>query len=290
MKIGLFTIIGRPNVGKSSLLNSILNYYLSIVSNTVQTTRDTITGIYNENETQLVFLDTPGIHKPLNLLGEQLNKAAFSSMEDIDCVLFLSPINEPIGKGDLVILEKILKFENKIAVITKLDLAKHPNEIEKKLKELEKFNFKYITSLSQRNLSSIKSLIDLLKTFTYEGQPYYEDDYITDKSMRFIAKEVIRESAINFLHDELPHSIATEVLEFNEHDELIEINALIYVKKDSQKGMLIGKNGTMIKQIGILSRKKMQNLFNKKVTLNLKVKVAKNWVDNNKILKKLDYM
>ncbi|UUM19225.1 GTPase Era [Mycoplasma sp. 1018B] len=290
MKIGLFTIIGRPNVGKSSLLNSILNYDLSIVSNTVQTTRDTITGIYNENETQLVFLDTPGIHKPLNLLGEQLNKAAFSSMEDIDCVLFLSPINEPIGKGDLIILEKILKFENKIAVITKLDLAKHPNEIEKKLKELEKFNFKYITSLSQRNLSSIKSLIDLLKTFTYEGQPYYEDDYITDKSMRFIAKEVIRESAINFLHDELPHSIATEVLEFNEHDELIEINALIYVKKDSQKGMLIGKNGTMIKQIGILSRKKMQNLFNKKVTLNLKVKVAKNWVDNNKILKKLDYM
>ncbi|KKB26723.1 GTP-binding protein Era [Mycoplasmopsis meleagridis] len=289
MNIGMFSIIGRPNVGKSSLLNKILNYNLAIVSNVAQTTRDQITGIYSDESYQLVFIDTPGIHKPKNLLGEKLNKSAFDSIIDIDCILFLTPINETIGKGDRVILDKIKDLPNKIAIITKIDLAKKPEKIQHKLNELEEYNFSSIISVSINNKKSIDSLLNLLKTYTYEGEKLYDSDFITDKTMRFLAKELIREAAIYFLREELPHSIAVEINEFNEYNDFIEINATVYVKKDSQKGMLIGKKGSMIKQIGILARKKIESLFGTKVVLNTKVKVAKKWIDDEKMLKKFEY-
>ncbi len=289
MKVCIISILGRPNVGKSSLLNKIIKYDLAIVSNVPQTTRDQIMGVYTENDYQFVFVDTPGIHKPLNLLGESLNKEAFSSINDIDCILFLTPVNEEIKSGDKLILERIANSKNKIAVISKIDLAKSPDDISKKIKSLEEFNFQKIISVSNKNDKSIDSLIEILKEYSCEAPPFYDEDYITDKSMRFMAKEYIRESAINLLTDELPHSIAVEVQDFIEEEDRITINAVIYVKKDSQKGILIGKGASMIKKIGTNARMKMGHQFNSKVTLNLKVKVSNKWINDKSALKKFGY-
>lgn len=289
MKVCIISILGRPNVGKSSLLNKIIKYDLAIVSNVPQTTRDQIMGVYTENDYQFVFVDTPGIHKPLNLLGESLNKEAFSSINDIDCILFLTPVNEEIKSGDKLILERIANSKNKIAVISKIDLAKSPDDISKKIMSLEEFNFQKIISVSNKNDKSIDSLIEILKEYSYEAPPFYDEDYITDKSMRFMAKEYIRESAINLLTDELPHLIAVEVQDFIEEEDRITINAIIYVKKDSQKGILIGKGASMIKKIGTNARMKMSHQFNSKVTLNLKVKVSNKWINDKSALKKFGY-
>ncbi|MBU4690350.1 GTPase Era [Mycoplasma sp. ES3157-GEN-MYC] len=289
MKVSIVSIIGRPNVGKSSLLNQILNYELAIVSNIPQTTRDQINGVYNEPGYQIVFVDTPGIHKPLNKLGESLNKNAYDSLKDIDCILFLSPVNENIGSGDRVILEKIQNQKNKIAVISKMDLAKSPDILLAKVEELRSYGFEKIYSISTDNISSIKSLIEELKSCCYDGEPYYDEDYITDKSMRFMAKEIIRVSAMKLLREELPHSIAVEVNEFIENEDQINIEALIFVKKPSQKGMVIGKDGQMIKNIGINARKHMSMLFDTKVDLRLKVKIADKWINDPKFLKKMGY-
>ncbi|EIN14943.1 GTP-binding protein Era [Mycoplasmopsis agalactiae 14628] len=289
MKVCIISILGRPNVGKSSLLNKIIKYDLAIVSNVPQTTRDQIMGVYTEDGYQFVFVDTPGIHKPLNLLGESLNKEAFSSLKDIDCVLFLSPVNEDIKSGDKLILERIANSKNKIAIISKIDLAKSPDEIAKKIDSLKEYGFNKIISVSNKSDKSVNSLVEILKEYSYEAPPFYDEDYITDKSMRFMAKEYIRESAINLLTDELPHSIAVEVRDFIEEEERITINAIIYVKKESQKGILIGKGASMIKKIGTNARMKMSHQFDTKVTLNLKVKVSNKWINDKSALKKFGY-
>ncbi|MEE3928542.1 GTPase Era [Mycoplasmopsis ciconiae] len=289
-KICFIAILGRPNVGKSSLMNQIVNYNVSIVTNTPQTTRDQIAAIYNDEEYQLIFIDTPGIHKPLNKLGEALNKNALQTISETDLVLFLTPADEKLGKGDLYILEQIQKIENKIAVISKIDKINDINLITQKIEDLSHYNFKMITSVSVNKHKSVEDLINILKENAYEDLAYYDDDYITDKSMRFLAKEIIRESAINSLYEELPHSIAVEVSDFEEESEdQINIRAVIYVKKDSQKGMVIGVNGQKIKQIGKLARLKMQQQFDTHVYLELKVKVAKKWVDDEKQLKRFGY-
>lgn len=290
MKICFASFIGRPNVGKSSLMNSILDYDVSIVTDVAQTTRDQITGVYTDEDYQIIFTDTPGIHKPENKLGEILNKNAYSTVKDIDVVLFLTPIDEKIGAGDKMILEKISRAKNKVAVITKIDkYHKQPQKMLEKIQELQEYNFTEITSVSVKYPKSVNDLIELIKSYAYEGEPQYDEDYITDKSMRFLAKEIIRESAINSLYEELPHSIAIEVNEFIESEDLIEIEAIIYVKKPSQKGMVIGAKASKIKQIGQNARYKMMKQFNTRVILNLKVKIANKWNDNEKELAKFGY-
>ncbi|WP_036434332.1 GTPase Era [Mycoplasmopsis columboralis] len=290
MKICFASFIGRPNVGKSSLMNSILDYDVSIVTDVAQTTRDQITGVYTDEDYQIIFTDTPGIHKPENKLGEILNKNAYSTVKDIDVVLFLTPIDEKIGPGDKMILEKISRAKNKVAVITKIDkYHKQPQKMLEKIQELQEYNFTEITSVSVKYPKSVNDLIELIKSYAYEGEPQYDEDYITDKSMRFLAKEIIRESAINSLYEELPHSIAIEVNEFIESEDLIEIEAIIYVKKPSQKGMVIGAKASKIKQIGQNARYKMMKQFNTRVILNLKVKIANKWNDNEKELAKFGY-
>ncbi|WP_036464891.1 GTPase Era [Mycoplasmopsis sturni] len=290
MKICFATIVGRPNVGKSSLLNAIIGYNVAIVTDTVQTTRDQITGIYSDEDYQIIFTDTPGIHKPENKLGEFLNKAAYSTIKDIDVLLFLSPADEELGSGDKMILERIESVKNKIAVITKVDkIKKQPEKILEKINQLQEYNFSHIVSTDVNNLNSIDALIDLIKTYTYEGPEQYDPEYVTDKSMRFLAKEIIRESAINALYEELPHSISVEVNEFIEEEDIIEIDAIIYVKKASQKGMVIGKGASKIKEIGKNARYKMMHQFNSKVILRLKVKVANKWNNDEKQLAKFGY-
>ncbi|EFF41618.1 GTPase Era [Mycoplasmopsis alligatoris] len=290
MKVCFCTIIGRPNVGKSSLLNAILSYNLSIVTATPQTTRDQIMGVYNEEGYQVIFTDTPGIHKPINKLGDALNKNAYDTLKENDLVIFLSPGDEMLGKGDLMILENIKNIENKIAIVSKIDKIKsQPELLVEKIERLNNYNFKQIISTSTFNDKSISSLIEIIKTFAYEDNAYYDEDFLTDKTMRFLAKEIIRESAINALYEELPHSIAIDIEDFIESEDSIEINAYIYVKKDSQKGMVIGEGGKKIKQIGMLARKKISAQFDTKVNLNLSVKVAKKWVDDEKAIKKFGY-
>lgn len=289
MKVCFVSILGRPNVGKSSLLNNILNYNVAIVSNVAQTTRDQIVGVYNEEGYQIIFTDTPGIHKPESELGEILNKNAYSSTKDTDLILFLSPVNEMISTGDQMIIEKIKNFKNKIGLITKLDLVKDPKILLDKQEELKKYGFEKVLGVSTKNSKSIDDLITYIKTYAYESNPYYDEDSLTDKSMRFLAKEIIRQAAINELFEELPHSIAIEIERFSEDDELIEIESTIFVKKASQKGMVIGANGSKIKKIGMEARKLMNVQFGKKINLFTKVKIAPKWIDDKKTLKKFGY-
>ncbi len=291
MKVCWVGIIGRPNVGKSTLINNIIQYDLSIISNKPQTTRDQILGIYNEKDYQIIFLDTPGIHKPQSKFGDELNKKAYQTLDESDVILFLQPSNEVISKGDLSILEKIKSFENKIALITKIDLIKSNSELNEKIIQLSNFGFKEIIPISSNNRKSIDEVIAQIKKFSYEDEKLYDDDYITDKSELFLSKEIIRYCAIENLQDELPHSIAIEIskYEINQNETLRKIEAVIYCKKESQKGIIIGKGGSMIKKIGTKARKLISDKFDTNVVLKLDVKVDKDWINNDKKIKKFGY-
>lgn len=286
-------LIGRPNVGKSTFLNNVLNFNLSIITDKPQTTKDNIRGIYNDKDYQIIFIDTPGIHKAENLLSERLNSKSYEAIENSDVVLFLTPANEAIGTGDKFIIEKINETnnENKIAVISKIDLLNAKEEADKKAEELKKLGFEKVFGIGQNLPTSYLDLINEIKTYCYEDEPLYPDDQIGDITLRFMAKEIIRETAINNLKFELPHSIAVEIEQFDDknEDEDYKIYALIYVKKKSQKPILIGKDGQMIKKISIDSRHKMEKIFNHKVFLNIKVKISEDWVDNEFKIKQLGY-
>lgn len=291
MKVCWVGIIGRPNVGKSTLINNLIEYDLSIISNKPQTTRDQILGLYNDDEYQIIFLDTPGIHKPLSKFGNELNKKAYDTLKESDLVLFLQPLNEEISKGDLLILDKIKDVKNKIALITKIDLAKSNNEINNKIIELSKYHFNSIIPISKNNTKSINLVLKEIKKYTYEDERLYDEDFITDKSESFLTKEIIRFCLIENLEDELPHSVAVEINSYFINDEYTfrNIEATIYCKKDSQKRIIIGKGGEMIKKIGIKARKLISQKFNCKTNLKLQVKVNKDWINNEKEMKKLGY-
>jgi GTP-binding protein Era len=268
-------LIGRPNVGKSTLLNKILNYEVAIVSKFAQTTRDQIKGIYNDDEYQLVFLDTPGMHKGQNLLSRRLNQKAIESLKSADLILFLTPANDEFGRGDNYILNLVKETKTPtIIVLTKIDLAKDKSLMNNKIETLKKMGIKDIFGVGFDYDQSYIDLLNEIKKYAIEQEVEFEDDIFTDSSMRFLAKEIIRESALSKLYDELPHSIAVEIDDFKEQENLFEIYATIYVKKESQKGILIGKNASMIKNISIDARQKMQRIFNSRIFLNIGVKVS----------------
>ncbi|MCP4337176.1 MAG: GTPase Era [Mycoplasma sp.] len=290
MKSGFVAILGRPNVGKSTLLNSIMNYKVSITSKVPQTTRDQIKGIYNDEDSQIIFIDTPGIHKPKQKLGEFLNSSSYKALKDIDAVLFLQPIDEEIGPGDKLIIEKIKNQKNKIALITKVDLETNPEKLQQRALKLKSYGFKLVLGASHKYKDSIKQIIKEIKLKLQKGEKYYDDEIITDKSISFISKEIIRESAIKYLKDELPHSIGVEILTFDESNpNKFLIEARIYCDRESQKGIIIGNKGSMIKKIGESARKNIAYYLNNKIHLDLKVKVNKKWTDSIEKIKKLGY-
>jgi GTP-binding protein Era len=289
MKSGFVAIIGRPNVGKSTMLNSILKYEVSIVSDKPQTTRDKIKGIYNDRNSQIVFLDTPGIHKPEYKFGENLNSKSYSSIKDADVVIFLSPVNDEIAKGDNKIIDLLKNIENKIAIMTKLDLEPSDDLKRKKAEELKTLGFKVVLGISNKYPTSILNLVNEIKTMLPEHELYYDKEEITDKSMRFIAKEVIRESAINLLKEELPHSLAVVIDGYKSKTSKTEIDATLYVARDSQKVILIGRNGSLINKIKNDSRKKISRMVGQNVNLTCHIKVLKKWYKNEKFIKKLGY-
>lgn len=289
MKICWVALIGRPNVGKSTLMNQIIKYDLSIVSPVAQTTRDQINGVYTDQEYQIIFLDTPGIHKPSSKFGQILNQSAWNTVKEVDLVLFLNPINQAISTGDQMIIEQLQNIKNKIAIITKDDLVETQLEIEQRILQLKKMDFEKIIRTNYNDPHKADYLLEQIKTFAYEDHQYYDSDYITDRSQLFLVTEMIRNSAIKFLSEELPHSIFIEVNDYQETKQKLFIDATIYCKKESQKGIIIGQGGTMIKKIGTDARLAIINKFGLNVHLNLNVKVNKNWINNEKILKKYKY-
>lgn len=293
MKCGFVTILGRPNVGKSTLLNQILGQKIVITTDKAQTTRKRIKGILTDKNGQIIFIDTPGVHRPLNKLGEFLLDEAKVAVPDADLVLFLVDGSEPAGKGDKWIVENILK-DSKIPVIlvmNKVDKIKNQQKIEENLityKLLFEENIPIVRISAKTGRNKDTLLSNILKKLP-EGDLLYPEDVVTEESMRSVTEEVIREKVLLNTQDEIPHSVAIKVDKYQESDDIDRIYATIYCEHKSQKGILIGKGGTLLKKIGTEARLELENIVEKKVFLGLEVKVEKDWRKKDNILKNFGY-
>jgi len=290
MKSGFVSLIGRPNVGKSTLLNSIIGKKVAITSNKPQTTRNIIEGIYNDDDTQIVFVDTPGIHKPKYKLGKYLNKQAYYSIDDVDVIVFLTDASLELGPGDLYVLER-LKEVNKpvILVLNKIDRIKK-EEILLKIDEYKDlFSFKEIIPLSALKKDNVSTLIDVLKKYLPDNVKYFEDTDYTNRSIEFLISEIVREKVFNLTEEEVPHSVTCVVEQIKKEKNNYSINVAIIVDRDSLKKIIIGKQGSKIKEIGIQSRKELEELLESKIYLDLFVKTIKNWRDKEKYLQEFGF-
>ena len=292
-KSGFVTLIGRTNVGKSTLLNLLVGEKVAAIANKVQTTRTAIKGIVNRENSQIIFTDTPGIHKPKTKLNETMIETSYSSIADADVVLFLiEATSKDIGKGDRIILEKIKEAKRKtILIINKIDLVKREsllNLIETYSKE---YNFEAVIPISATNSKYKNIILDEIEKNLKPGPAYYDIEEYTDQTVRQLAEETIREKALKLLQDEVPHGIYVEVEKMKQRknkkgEDLYDIEATIYCLRNSHKGIIIGKNGDMLKRIGRSARIDMEQNFGVKVNLKTWVKVKEDWQDNNSIVDK----
>ncbi len=290
-KSGFISIIGRPNVGKSTLLNHILKTKLVITSPTAQTTRNTVQGIYTDEEAQMIFLDTPGIHKPQDGLGSFMNATALGSIAGTDIILLMEAADERIGKGDRFIVER-LKSEAECPVyllLNKSDLLTKDEMLAKLTQWSALYPFKEIIPISALNGDNLDDLMATLKSDLPEGDQIYPEEMITDHPEQFILSEFIREKILYFTHDEIPHDVAIVIQQWEEDDNHIHIMADIVVNRKSQKGILIGKQGAMIKKIKQQARRDMRRFSGKNVDLELYVKVEKDWRNKQTYLKEFGY-
>lgn len=290
MKSGFVSLIGRPNVGKSTLLNTLINQKIAITSNKPQTTRNIIQGIYNEEGYQIVFIDTPGIHKPINKLGKILNKEAQSLTKDVDCILFVVDAEDGIGTGDKKIMDQlkgsdcpVILILNKIDKISKDDIIKSINDY----KDL--FDFAEIIPVSALKQENIKELIETIKKYLTDNMRYFDDDMITSSSISFMSSELVREKLLRMTEEEIPHSITCVTSKFEEKKDIINITVDIIVDRDPIKKIVIGKNGSLLKAVGIEARKDIESLLGKQVYLELYVKTIKNWRDKERYFKELGF-
>jgi GTP-binding protein Era len=290
MKSGFVGLIGRPNVGKSTLINSIVGKKVAITSNKPQTTRNIIQGIYNDKETQIVFVDTPGIHKPTHKLGKVLNKQAYYSINDVDVLLFLIDGSQNLGPGDKYIIEK-LKEQNKpvILIINKIDKFNKEQLILKINEYKDLYDFNEIIPISALKKNNINTLIKVLRNYLPDNIKYYEEGTISNKTIPFMISEIVREKIFNLTEEEVPHSITCITESIKSDKTSANINVAIIVDRDSLKKIIIGKQGNKIKEIGISSRKDIEQLINKKVYLELFVKTIKKWRDKEKYLQEFGY-
>ena len=292
-KSGFVTLIGRTNVGKSTLLNLLVGEKVAAIANKVQTTRTAIKGIANRENSQIIFTDTPGIHKPKTKLNETMIETSYASIADADVVLFLiEATSKDIGKGDRIILEKIKEAKRKtILIINKIDLVKREsllNLIETYSKE---YNFEAVIPISATNSKYKNIILDEIEKNLKPGPAYYDIEEYTDQTIRQLAEETIREKALKLLQDEVPHGIYVEVEKMKQRknkkgEDLYDIEATIYCLRNSHKGIIIGKNGDMLKRIGRSARIDMEQNFGVKVNLKTWVKVKEDWQDNNSIVDK----
>jgi GTP-binding protein Era len=288
MRSGTVSIVGRPNVGKSTLLNKILEKKIAITSDKAGTTRNLILGVYNDDDSQIVFVDTPGIHKPEHKLGNVLNKKAYLMTSDVDLVLFVVDISKGFGKGDNFILDRLKSEEAKvILILNKVDNIK-PDELIKKIDELkELYDFLEIIPTSAIKGININDLIKTLKKYLPNDFKYYEDDYVTNQPKSLIITERVREKVLRLTEDEIPHTVTCVLETYEEKKDLLKLGVLIVIDRENIKKIIIGKNGSMLKKIGSEARLDLEEYFGKKVYLSLYVKVIKNWRDREGLIKEL---
>ena len=284
MKCGFVSIVGRPNVGKSTLLNTILGMKLAITSNVSGTTRNVIDGIYNDEESQIIFVDTPGIHKPNDKLGNLLNKKAYSNIEGVDIILFLVDISKGFGKGDRFVLERLKDKEVPIyLLLNKIDLVKKKEDLLKEIDAIQKeYHFKEIIPISAKKKNNVDDLIKCIKRDLPEMDRIYSEEELTNVTTRFIMAEFVREKVLELTHDEIPHTVTCYTENYEEDDKIVHIQVLIVVDRDNIKKIIIGKQGSMLKEIGTRARQDMEEFLGKKVFLETYVKTLKNWRDQEK--------
>ncbi|MFT9596269.1 GTPase Era [Mesobacillus sp.] len=279
-KSGFISIIGRPNVGKSTFLNRVIGQKIAIMSDKPQTTRNKVQGVLTLDDSQLIFIDTPGIHKPKHRLGDFMMKVAQNTLKEVDLVLFMVNAQEGYGRGEEFIIEKLQNVKTPVfLVINKIDLI-HPDELLKLIESYnEKFNFAEIVPISALEGNNVEKLLEQIKERMPEGPQFYPADQVTDHPERFIVSELIREKALHLTREEIPHSLAVviEKMERQPEKEMVHVMATIIVERDSQKGIIIGKQGGMLKEIGKRARHDIENLLGTKVFLELWVKVQKDW-------------
>lgn len=290
-KSGFVALIGRPNVGKSTLLNQVLGQKVAIMSDVPQTTRNKIQGIYTTKDAQIIFIDTPGVHKPQTKLGDFMERSTMSTLGDVDAVLFLVSAKEKRGPGDDFIIKRLAKVKQPIIlVVNKIDAVK-PNDLPDIVNQYKgALPFKAVVPVSALNGNNVDHLMEQLTDLLQPGPQYYPTDQVSDHPERFVIAEMIREKIFLLTRQEVPHSVAVDVTSIKRQDEeTVHISANIIVERPGQKGILIGKKGSMLKKIGTLARKDIEALLGDRVYLQLWVKVVKDWRDNKGLLREYGY-
>ena len=288
---GFVAIIGRPNVGKSTFMNRILGEKIAIMSPKAQTTRNKINGIYTTPDAQIVFVDTPGIHKPKNELDDYMDKAALSTLNQVDAILFMVAADEQKGAGDAYILRQLAEVKKPVyLILNKIDLVK-PDDLLPLIESYQHdYHFAQVFPISATMGNNVDELLNSLTATLPEGPQYYPEDQLTDHPEYFVVGELIREKILELTRDEVPHAVAVQGERMKDREGgKLQIEAYIIVERDSQKGIIIGRGGQMLKQIGIRARRDIENLLGDKINLKLWVRVQKNWRDNNAYLKSLGY-
>jgi GTP-binding protein Era len=287
-RAGFVSIIGKPNVGKSTLMNALLGEKISIITPKAQTTRHRILGIYNQPEYQIVFSDTPGIIEPKYKLQGSMMKFVNESLQDADLVMFVTDFNDKNEEPELIERLKVINAPL-ICIINKIDESDNDGVMKKIEFWRSQVDFKEVVPISASNKFNIDLLLKSVLTYLPEGAPFYETDQVTDKSERFIASEILREKILLRYKEEIPYSVQVEIESFKDEEKLLRISAIIYVMRDSQKQIMIGKGGIAIKNMGIAARRDLEKFFGKQVFLQTFVKVKEGWRDNNNLLKEWGY-
>ena len=288
MKCGFVSIVGRPNVGKSTLLNSLIGMKLAITSNVSGTTRNIIEGIYNDSDSQIVFVDTPGIHKPVHKLGNIMNKKSYNSVDGINAIMFLIDSTKGFGKGDLFILNRIKdKGVPILLILNKIDLIKDKSVLLDAITKINDiYKFEEIIPISAKR-NNLGDLIKTIKKYLIDSDKLYDDEELTNVSTRFIMGEFVREKILELTRDEIPHEVTCLVENYNEDEDIVHIQVLIVVDRENIKKIIIGKNGSMLKEVGSRARYDMEKFLGKKVFLETYVKTMKDWRNQDRLLKEL---
>lgn len=290
MKSGFVSLVGRPNVGKSTLLNSLIGYKVAITSDKAGTTRNNIQGIYSKDDTQIVFVDTPGIHKPKHKLGRRLNEDAYYSIDDVDIILFLVDVTMPFGKGDTFVLNKIKEASKPtFLILNKTDRIKKEELFELILKYKDLYDFSEIIPVSALKNKNTDELIKTLEKYLPDKVKYFPDEDLTDTSLEFRVSELVREKVLRLTKEEVPHAVTCVTEEYIDKKDKVIIQVVIIVERDSLKSIIIGKQGKMLKEIGSKARDDIEKMVNKKCYLSLFVKTINNWRDKEKYLKELGF-
>jgi len=288
---GFVAIIGRPNVGKSTLMNHLIGQKIAIMSDKPQTTRNKIHGVYTGDNIQIVFLDTPGIHKPNSKLGNYMMKSAESALKEVEAVLFLIDASEDIGGGDRYIIEQLGKVKTPVfLVVNKIDKIDPEALLNKIVQYKDLYPFAEVVPISAMNGNNISTLLEQISKYLPEGPQYYPADQVTDHPEQFVCAELIREKILHLTREEIPHSIAVQIEDMRVQDNgVVYIGAVIFVERDSQKGIIIGKRGALLKEVGKTARIDIENLLGSKVFLELWVKVKKDWRNQDRVLNDLGF-